>query len=371
MDKGFIHKIAVVCKDYYVNRTIDDLFIFNGADRSWWTPPSTPASSERMNNVYGWIEGIQANSPSALERIVIGVATQLIEDNHISESDTKFLQRYLASTTTTAPPPTNATTELNTMSMEDEFTLDPEPLLATLVRLLAGEGLAREVAILAHAEAKIIQSGYENWNGGIYLFTLHLQVPTWLYAQIKDYLHSIEEKILDSIRPLMQTYEHDAIEKVSIIPMLTVDKEWRDKAKAWLAGSGVTNQGRVRSDNVAPRTCDGLLFRSQPEILLYKAFKAQGVSFAPLPVFVRGGEKYRRIEPDFVVLKDGIVMIIEVDGDTVHQETPAEAHTRTTMLVHEGAHVERVKASECDTEASAATCAKRLLQVISKLKATR
>lgn len=74
---------------------------------------------------------------------------------------------------------------------------------------------------------------------------------------------------------------------------------------AWLRGEGITNQGRVRSDNIAARAFDGLLFRSQPEINLYGALKAAGVSFAPLPVFVRGGHDYRRIEPDFIIVKDG------------------------------------------------------------------
>ena len=66
-------------------------------------------------------------------------------------------------------------------------------------------------------------------------------------------------------------------------------------------------------------------------------------------MFVRGGRLYRRIEPDFVILKDGIVLVVEVDGDTVHHETPAEAHARATMLAHEGARVETVRAVECET----------------------
>jgi hypothetical protein len=136
-------------------------------------------------------------------------------------------------------------------------------------------------------------------------------------------------------------------------------------------GKVVSNQGRVRSDNVAPISCDGLLFRSNEEILLYKALKACGVSFAPLPVFIRGGNDYQRIEPDFVILKHGIVMIVELDGDTVHKETPAEAHARTKMLAYEGAHIERVKASECDTPEKAQLCVEHLLQVIEKLKALR
>ena len=117
--------------------------------------------------------------------------------------------------------------------------------------------------------------------------------------------------------------------------------------------------------------CDGLLFRSQPEIHFYKALKALGVSFAPLPVFIRGGEAYRRIEPDFVIIKDGVVLIVEIDGDTVHQESPLDAHNRTMMLVHEGVHVERVNAKECETAEAAKECAKKILAVINKLKTNK
>ena len=127
----------------------------------------------------------------------------------------------------------------------------------------------------------------------------------------------------------------------------------------------------MRSDNIAARQCDGLLFRSDEEINLYKALKAAGVSFAPLPVFIRGGREYRRIEPDFVLIIGGMVAVIEVDGDTVHQESPVEAHARTTMLVHEGAHVERIRASDCSTLEGAEVCAKRVLTSLAKVRASR
>jgi len=96
-----------------------------------------------------------------------------------------------------------------------------------------------------------------------------------------------------------------------------------------------------------------------------------GVSFAPLPVFIRGGSEYRRIEPDFVVIHSGLIMVVEVDGDTVHQETPVEAHARTTMLLHEGVHFERINASECNTSEKAKVSAERLILVLKKLYATK
>ncbi|MDD5371664.1 MAG: hypothetical protein PHQ40_21495 [Anaerolineaceae bacterium] len=149
---------------------------------------------------------------------------------------------------------------------------------------------------------------------------------------------------------------------------LLVDDQWRDKALAWLTGQKVTNQGRVRTYNVAPHTADGLQFRSEPEIFVYRALKATGVSFAPLPIFVRGGQRYQRIEPGFVIFRDGIVLILEVDGDTYHRETPSEAYNRTALLENEGTRIIRKSATECDTQDKATTMVESVLKTMTKLK---
>jgi hypothetical protein len=44
-----------------------------------------------------------------------------------------------------------------------------------------------------------------------------------------------------------------------------------------------------------------------------------------------------RVEPDFVIYKDGIVVIVEVDGDLYHTEIPADAHARLKFLTDEAA----------------------------------
>lgn len=245
---------------------------------------------------------------------------------------------------------------------------DIEALLATSARLFASEGSVREVAILANAEYSIDWCR-EEFDQNIY--HLYLQVPDCLYSQIYDDIEGCENLILEKARILLRPYPDDDLAYLSISPILSAGEEWREKANNWATGKGVNNQGRVRSDNIPSRTLDGLLFRSQNEELFYKALKSLGVSFAPLPVFIRGGEKYRRIEPDFVIVKNGVLLVVEVDGDTVHNETPAEAHDRTTMLAHEGVHIERIRASECQTPDQAVACAKRMLQVIDKIKSSR
>lgn len=258
--------------------------------------------------------------------------------------------------------------------MESLNAFDPSPLLATMARLYAREGSSKEVAILADAKAwfNLVDTQFSMQGEPFDLYRLCLQISNVTYSQIYDERGKYERKFLGLAQELMKPHLNgDWLDSVSIITVLNAEGDWQVKAKAWLAGEGISNQGRVRSDNIASKICDGLLFRSEPEINLYKAFKARGVSFAPLPVFIRGGKTYNRIEPDFVILKDGIVMVVEVDGDTVHQETPAEAHARTTMLAHEGAAIERVKASECATEELASACADKLLVALAKLKSAR
>lgn len=256
--------------------------------------------------------------------------------------------------------------------MDSAYPVEPEGMLCALADVYAAEGRAREVAVLANAQASFRLTRVEDDYGYRYhYFDFHIETPTRVYGQIADVLPDIEQDMLARVQSFTRPYPFDRVSSVYITPSFAADGEWRDRARAFAAGQGTTNQGRVRSSNIAALVCDGLLFRSQQEINLYRALKAQGVSFAPLPVFIRGGKEYRRIEPDFVIVKDGIAMVVEVDGDTVHQESPAEAHARLTMLQHEGVHVERVKASECGTPELAAECARRLVGIVARLKATR
>lgn len=242
----------------------------------------------------------------------------------------------------------------------------------SIARLAAAQASPKEVALLAIADGEIEPTSYDNWDGGTTGYTVTLSVPVHFYAQIQDACEALEEAIKGRARDFFKKSPRDYLEAVRIVPALEqADEGWRDKARAWASGRGLTNQGRVRSDNIAARAYDGLLFRSEAEINLYKALKATGVTFAPLPVFLRGGSTYQRMEPDFILIKGGIMLHVEVDGDTVHEETPAEAHARATMLLHEGVPTERVKASECSDTVSAAACAEKLLAVIAKHKNSR
>ncbi len=258
---------------------------------------------------------------------------------------------------------------------QDTISADLEKILGAIANLFADDGDARAVAILAAGNATIKQTDYayadsrDPGEGPVY--TVYIQVPQALYSQLRGRQEELETKFREKVREITRLYENEWIAGFVFSTELVNDPQWRERAKAWVAGTGVTNQARVRSDNLAPRTCDGLLFRSHEEIHLYRALRSKGVAMAPLPVFVRGGETYRRIEPDFVLIKGGVIMVVEVDGDTVHRESPQEAGERLTMLTHEGVHVERVKANECRDKERAAECAVRLLNVMEKLRSNK
>lgn len=95
VDPGLVRKIAVLCKDYHVIRTIGDLFLFAGAEPSWQGEPDQSHGSQRMDEVYGWVEGLRIHAPERLDQILQGVAIQLIEDEEIPEGDRNFLRRRL------------------------------------------------------------------------------------------------------------------------------------------------------------------------------------------------------------------------------------------------------------------------------------
>jgi hypothetical protein len=79
----------------------------------------------------------------------------------------------------------------------------------------------------------------------------------------------LEKTILAKVQPLLRGSPGEHVNNVFVTPQMPGEAGWQEKAKAWVAGEGVTNQGWVRSDNIARGTFDRLLFRSQPEIELY------------------------------------------------------------------------------------------------------
>ena len=132
-----------------------------------------------------------------------------------------------------------------------------------------------------------------------------VSVPVTLFHAITEEESKATESVIEEVlRPFFSPRPNDRLDLVVLSPLVVKAADgWREDALRFVKGEGVTNQGRVRSDNIASKQFHGLLFRSRPEITLFSALTKAGLAAAPLPVFVRIGKSYNRIEPDFVIVR--------------------------------------------------------------------
>ena len=255
--------------------------------------------------------------------------------------------------------------------MQNPLTPFPiEDFLASAVVALKVRGDARAIAVLIAGKCQLAR-----WNSdfGLDFWRLFVALPVPLFYAMNDDERKVTEEAISSVvAPFFAVTPSDSLDSVAITPLVVVAKDgWREDAVRFIKGEGVTNQGRVRSDNIASRQYQGLLFRSKAEITLFSALTKAKLAVAPLPVFVRIGKAYNRLEPDFVVVYKGLTFVVEVDGDTFHRELPAEADKRLVPLTCEGVEVRRIRAADLETDAAADVVVRDLIEFMSRRKESR
>jgi hypothetical protein len=248
-----------------------------------------------------------------------------------------------------------------------------DAVLGTAARILIRQGQILAASILANADLSVRHWNYDNWNGGQNTWRLFMGIPVSTYFDLEN-KEELKNQVEEAIRTPLEIVSNNDFFNCEITTELERDPDWRQKTRQHLSGEGINNQGRVHSQNIAAREYDNLRFRSRPEIFFYLALKASSVAFAPLSVVIGKdglGQRTRRIEPDFLIFKDGMVTIVEIDGDLYHTETPHEAHIRLKFLLDEGARLERINADECDTAEKAREAVDRVLLGIEKRRRGR
>jgi len=246
----------------------------------------------------------------------------------------------------------------------------PEDLVASSVEALKVVGDARSIAVLASGQFRL-----EMWNSdfGVDYWRLCIEIPVQLfYALTEEDRNDIAKRLYDIIYPFYAPFSSDRLDSVVIVPLVSnAPAGWREEAIRFAKGEGVTNQGRVRSDNIASMQHQGLLFRSKAEITLFNAMTRAQLAVAPLPVFVRIGKVYNRLEPDFLVIYKGLTFVVEVDGDTFHKELPAEADKRLVPLTYEGVEVRRIRATDLSNDVEADKVVRDLIEFMARRKESR
>ena len=245
-----------------------------------------------------------------------------------------------------------------------------EPVLFAAATILLSRKDQFAASILANAAATLTHCDHDNWNGGQETWKLHLGIAPETYLGLQD-KEGIEKALDEAIAIPMVAVSHSDSIMTEITTTLDHGPDWRLRIRQQLFGQGITDQGRARIDNIAFIEREGLRFRSRAEVHFYQAMKATGITVAPLPVVIHGGIQYKRIEPDFVVIKQGIVMVVEIDGGPFHTEKPSDAHARLKFLSDEGVVVERISHTSCDTPEKAREAARGIIASLERHKAAR
>lgn len=245
-----------------------------------------------------------------------------------------------------------------------------DDLLSSLVEALKIKGDARAIAALVESECEL-----RIWDSdfGVDSWQIFVSMPVHIFYALSDEERKATElSITDVGGHFFGSTPSHALSGTVLAPNVTAaSSTWRDEAIRFIKGEGVTNQGRVRSDNIASQQHRGLLFRSRSEIVLFEALTRAKLAVSPLPVFVRIGNSYNRLEPDFVVVYKGLTFVVEVDGDTYHRELPAEADKRLVPLTYEGVEVRRIRAADLTSDAAADNIVRDLVQFMAKRKESR
>jgi hypothetical protein len=232
------------------------------------------------------------------------------------------------------------------------FPIPVTSFIAALRALLAHRDKKVAAEVLSTGKVRVEHRDWDNWNGGTDSWGIDVQVPIVTYAKMDEKVRQeVEATIQKAMGELLRGYENDGAGCTYIKPIIGADLT--------LVKTDINNQGRGVPGKPAHIAYGNLRFRSHAEVRLFKALKAKKVTVAPLPVFAVNGGVHR--EPDFFIIQNGLMMLVEVDGPETHNETPVEAERRLAPFKDEGVIIERVSTAECESDADAEACAAHLL----------
>jgi hypothetical protein len=72
----------------------------------------------------------------------------------------------------------------------------------------------------------IRQTGYDNWDGGIYLYTVFITLDTALFVQNRDRIQNIEATLLEKFSIATRHLENESISNIWIAPVVQSKIDW-------------------------------------------------------------------------------------------------------------------------------------------------
>ncbi len=100
------------------------------------------------------------------------------------------------------------------------FTDRAVPLARTVQRIAQLQGATQEAALMAAATPTLIESGYDNLDGGTYEYTFTLEVPVETYVRLESDRRGLEESIKKRLLELIRVDRGVYISQVVISPYM-------------------------------------------------------------------------------------------------------------------------------------------------------
>ena len=169
----------------------------------------------------------------------------------------------------------------------------------------------------------------QKWNfmqAGI-IIKVPYQIQYYFSEQLKERIIEVCNRFV----PRSWNYEFTYLE---VEPQLEHEYEgWQQDVLTLIRQQNVNNQASFEFTNAPVYTYKGLKFRSRTEVKVMQEFeKYTDILVFPLPIAVCGGNKR---EPDFLVLKNGKMKILEVVSDTYHPSVEDEAARTRWFQLHQ------------------------------------
>ena len=101
-----------------------------------------------------------------------------------------------------------------------EFPISADAVVATMTELFRNQGNHLACEVLENAKARIGETGYDNWDGGQYLFTLFLDLPMKVFAHIESDVPQMEKLISERFAKVLPAGGNTWLQKVAIRPVL-------------------------------------------------------------------------------------------------------------------------------------------------------
>ena len=70
-----------------------------------------------------------------------------------------------------------------------------EEIIETVLRMLKSSGMTEAASLLRTARWRFEETGYDNWNGGTWTFTLYIEIAPETYAVLGDRKSDIKNEI--------------------------------------------------------------------------------------------------------------------------------------------------------------------------------